>query len=455
MVPTMTMKTYDIVVVGSGPAAGLVAKRCRRAGRTVAMVDKRPFAGTCGLRGCVPKKALVGVAEAVERTRLLHGKGVGAVADLHWPDLMAHKRGFTEPITGSFLAWLDREGIDHYPGKAVFVGPAAPSSTITLDVDGQLLRGGHVHLACGSTPRDLGIPGQELLTISDDFLELDDLPGRVVFVGGGYISMEFAHLAASVGADVTVLHRGPEILKGFDADLAAMLRRASEARGVTVVTGAETTAVEQGDHGLVVTAGGVAYPCDMAVHGAGRVPDVADMGLDVARVESSGRGIRVNGFMQTTNPRVYAAGDCADTPYDLTPSATMQAAVAVQNILGGDSTPVDFTGVPAVCFTVPRLAGVGLTEAQAQAEGLDVTVSFKDTTGDFENAHLGELAGAYKVIWENDTDRIVGAHLLGHGAEETINVFAMAMRLGLSRGRLKEAVWVYPSLTYEIQYMLD
>lgn len=449
MLGPMGMKAYDLIVIGSGPAAGLVAKRARKAGRTVAMVDKRPFGGTCGLRGCVPKKALVGVAEAVERTRLLAGKGVDHAADLHWPDLMAHKRGFTEPITGSFLAWLERQGIDHYPGRAVFVGPA------TVDVDGQLLRGGHVHLACGAAPADLGIPGQELLTTSDDFLELDDLPGRIVFVGGGYISMEFAHLAASVGADAVVLHRGDEILKGFDADLAAMLRTASGRRGVTVVTGAETTAVEADGDGLKVIAGGKEYSCDMAVHGAGRAPDILDLGLDKVGIDFTRRGVKVNEFMQTTNPQVYAAGDCADTPYNLTPSATMQAAVAVQNILGGDSTLVDFTGVPAVCFTVPRLAGVGLTEAQAEEQGLDVTVHFKDTTDSFENAHLGELAGACKVIWENDTDRIVGAHLLGHGAEETINVFGLAMRMGLSRGRLKEAVWVYPSLTYEIQYMLD
>ena len=446
------MKTYDLVVVGSGPAAGLVAKRARKAGRTVAMVDKRPFAGTCGLRGCVPKKALVGVAEAVERTRLLAGKGVEGAVGLHWPDLMAFKRRFTEPITPGYLAWLEREGIDHFPGRAVFVGPTTP---LTLDVDGRLLRANHVHLACGAVPADLGFEGRELLTISDDFLELEDLPGRLVFVGGGYISMEFAHLAATVGADVTVLHRGPEVLKGFDADLAAMLRKATEARGVTVVTGAETTAVEQDGHGLKVMAGGKEYPCDMAVHGAGRVPDIVDMGLDTAGIEFSRRGVRVNQFMQTTNAQVYAAGDCADTPHNLTPSATMQAAVAVQNILGGDSTPVDFTGVPAVCYTVPRLAGVGLTEAQAEEQGLDVTVHFKDTTDSFENAHLCERAGACKVIWENDTDRIVGAHLLGHGAQETINVFALAMRLGLSRGRLKEAVWAYPSLTYEIQYMLD
>ena len=210
-------RQYDLVVVGTGVTSA-VASRCREAGWSVAVVDRQPFGGTCALRGCVPKKILVSAADAVQGARDLTGKGVpaGPLA-IDWPELMRFKRSLVDPTTERTEQGWARMGVEQFHGRARFVGPA------TLAVGDDRLTGRRILIAAGSEPVRLSFPGAERLTPSDGFLNLDRLPSRVLFVGGGYVSFEFAHVAARAGAQVTVLHRGPRPLEGFDPDLVDML----------------------------------------------------------------------------------------------------------------------------------------------------------------------------------------------------------------------------------------
>ncbi len=204
----------DVIVIGTGEAARPVAYACREAGRSVAVIDSLPFGGTCELRGCDPKKVLVGVSELIDWSHRMQGKGASAPAmSVNWSDLIRFKRTFTDPVPRENEQGFEEAGISAFHGRAHFVDRAS------VEVDGEQLVGLSVVIATGARPTTLGIPGEELLTTSTQFLELDQLPGRVVFVGGGYIAFEFAHIAARAGAQVHVLHRGDRPLEQFDPDL--------------------------------------------------------------------------------------------------------------------------------------------------------------------------------------------------------------------------------------------
>src|SRR5260370_1037177 len=205
------MKKFDLVAIGTGAAASAVASRCRSAGWQVAIVDSRPFGGTCALRGCDPKKVLVGAAEVIDWGRRMEGKGVQAQQlRIDWPKLMRFKRSFTEPVPKHQEEEFAKAGIAAFHGRARFVGLS------TVQVGEDVLEGRYVVIATGQRPADLKIPGEELLTTSDRFLELDELPKRVLFIGGGYISLEFAHVAVRAGSEVAIVHRGARPLPSFD-----------------------------------------------------------------------------------------------------------------------------------------------------------------------------------------------------------------------------------------------
>jgi glutathione reductase (NADPH) len=221
-------KSYDLVVIGTGTAASTAAMRCRAAGWRVAIVDHEPFGGTCALRGCDPKKVLVGATEAVDHARRLRGKGVAGEASIDWAALMAFKRTFTDPVPQSREKGFAENGIEAYHGRARFAGPR------TVEVEGETLESRFVLIAAGAVPARLGFAGERHLATSTDVLALERLPKRIAFVGGGYIAAELSHVAARAGAHVTVLQRGTRLLTPFDADLVAMLTGRSRALGIDV-----------------------------------------------------------------------------------------------------------------------------------------------------------------------------------------------------------------------------
>jgi glutathione reductase (NADPH) len=446
----------DLVVVGSGEAAQGVVYRMRAAGRSVAAVDSRPFGGTCSLRGCDPKKVLVGVGELVDWGRRMQGSGISApAATLAWSDMIAFKRSIIEHVSADVENGFRGAGMTALHGRARFVGPT------TLAVGDETITGGHVVIAGGARHAPLGIPGEDYLTTSTAFLELNQLPRRVAFVGGGYIAFEFAHIAARAGAEVTILHRGERPLEAFDADLVGQLVEITRGLGVAVHLGTEVTAIAKSEGGLVVHArsGEQArrLEADIVVHAAGRVPEVDDLALDAAGIErAEDGGIAVNEYLQSvSNPAVYAAGDAVtDGGFRLTPVAAMQAAVVVTNLRHGNSRTPNYQGVPTVVFTTPPLARVGLTEAAASAQGLKYTTRHEDTTDWYSSRRVKLAHTGFKTLTEAGTGRLLGAHLLGSHAEEIINIFGLAIRHRLRASDLSHMVYAYPTSASDIGYML-
>jgi glutathione reductase (NADPH) len=449
--------SFDLIVIGTGCAGSAPAFRCRAAGWRVAVVDDQSYGGTCAQRGCDPKKVLVGAADVVAWHNRMREHGVAGDASIDWPRLMTFKRSFTDPVSANREAALAKAGIEMFHGEASFVAEDR------LSVNGRTLAAKHIVIATGAGPRPLDAPGASLVATSTDFLELDALPRRIAFVGAGYISLEFAHLARRAGAEVVVLGRGAP-LPTFDGALVERLIAHTRAIGIDLRLDSPVTAIERDDAcgTLRVHSGDGAaasvVETDLVVHGAGRIPNTARLGTVAGHVALDGKGaVKVNEFLQSTsNPRVYAAGDVVLPPgsMPLTPVAALDGAVVASNLLNGRNTRPDYRGIPSVVFTIPSLAAVGLTEKAAREQGLDVRVQSMDTTQWFTNRRVREPVGMFKTIVEEGSDRLIGAHLLGADAETVINIFALSIRFGISAQELKEMVYTYPTGASDIPHML-
>ncbi len=446
-------RQFDLVVVGTGVTSAVVS-RCREAGFTVAVVDSRPFGGTCALRGCVPKKILVSAAEAVHAARDLAETGVPARdLTIDWPALMRFKRSLVDPTTRRTEEAWAKAGVEQVHGRARFVGPT------TLAIGDNRLTGRRVVLAAGSMPVPLRFPGADRLATSEDFLGLDRLPARIVFVGGGYIAFEFAHVAARAGVRATILHRGPRPLEAFDPDLVDMLVKRTRELGIAVELETEVRGVEATAGGVVVRGARRGeerrVEADLAVHCAGRVPELDDLDLEAAGVRREKRGVIVNEYLQSvSNPSVYAGGDAAASGPPLTPKADHDAAVLATNLLEGNRRATNYDGIASAVFTLPPLASVGLTEAAAREAGRRFRTNREDTSGWFNQRRVGETAAGFKVLIEEGTDRIIGAHLLGPHVDEVINLFALAVRLRIPASEVKQALYAYPTHGSDIRFMV-
>jgi glutathione reductase (NADPH) len=442
---------YDVIALGSGSAGYTVAAKCGEAGRRVALVEARELGGTCPLRGCNPKKVLVNAAEIVARASDLKGKGIQEASAINWQELIRFKRTLVEPMPDIVAHGLEKHRVEIFKGQARFVGEDR------IEVEGRTLSSRHIFIGTGAIPQPLGIRGEEHVLTSEDFLELEDLPEAILFIGGGYVSFEFAHVAARAGSRTVILQRSLP-LKQFDREMVGNLVHLSRNIGIDVRENTPVQAVERTDQGFLVRAGpngDQEFRGDLVVHGAGRVPNLMDLQLSAAGVESTPKGITINNYLQSvSNPRIYAGGDAAATPYPLTPTAYLHGKIAAHNILKGNERQMDQSGIPFVVFTVPPLAAVGLAEEEIAAQGRRYEKIHQDMSRFFSTKSTGLREAAAKVLLEQDSGRILGAHLMANHAEETINVFALAIRLGLTVDDLKKVIWAYPTSISDIAYIL-
>ena len=429
---------YDLIVIGAGMAGVAAANKCGAAGWRVAIVDALPYGGTCALRGCDPKKILRRGAEIMDAARLMQGKGIDpGDLSINWADLMAHKRGFTDPVPDKMEKGLSGNGVETLHGAARFTG------SNTLEVDGTAYQSERFLVAAGAMPRPLSFTGADLVIDSTDFLNLEALPNRVLFIGGGFVSFEFAHIAARAGANPIIVDRGARPLRGFDPDLVEMLIDRSGGIGVDLMRETEIVSVSEASRAFTVEVKSGdetrTIETDLVVHGAGRVAALADLNLEAAGVDYSDKGIVVAPHLQsTTNSAVFAAGDCADTDgMPLTPVAVIEGKVAASNMLKDTQTAPDYAGIPTAVFTVPEVARVGMLESEARDAGYDVDVRFTDTGDWYSNYRIGETSAAAKVLVDKSNGKILGAHLFGPEYGELINFFGLAIKLGLAAKQLR------------------
>ena len=445
---------FDVVILGSGNAGMAAAGVVRKAGQSVALVESWDVGGTCPLRGCVPKKVLVAAAQALDQIQRApeHHIAVGAV-HLDWGKLIARERTFVDGVSESFEAHLRAQEIELIKGRAHFVSPRQ------IAVNDRILDAGKIVIATGSRPRPLAIPGADLMITSDGVLELAELPESVVFVGGGVIAMEFAHVYARAGSRVTILEALPRLLPRMDTDAVAQIRKESERIGIEILTGVKVTELvkkgkdlevhfehEDQAHSRVAT---------QVVNGSGRIPNVDDLDLETGGIEHDRLRIQVDAYLRSvTNPDVYVAGDALSTSAQLSPLATYEGRIVGNNIVSGNTVEPDYQSAPSNVYTVPAVATVGLTEEQATEQGLVFEAKVNDMQEWRSARTYAETASWAKVLVEDGTGRIVGAHLVGHGAEEVIHLFSFAMKYGVSAGDLVDSVYAYPTFTSDVKYLV-
>lgn len=446
-----------MLVIGTGPAGGQVATKCADAGWKVAIAESLAFGGTCALRGCNPKKVFVHAAEVVDAAQRTDGKLCDAGdIKINWKQLQSFKRTFVQDIPENSRKKYDDKGIKTLAGSPRFISPSQ------LQIGDDVIQPKHVVIATGGKPRPLDFEGSQHLVTSDQFLDLEELPKRVVFTGGGYISFEFAHVAARAGAEVVILDRGTRPLKGFDEDAVAQLVKKCEQLGIVIKPQTTVSSIEQTENGSLtinIQSDGQAasLDADMVVHGAGRVPNLDELDLKTGGVDfDPASGVAVGPTLRSTsNPIVMSAGDCAASgAISLTPTANAEGAAVARSLLTGVDTKPDYGPVAAVAFTIPAISAVGLTEAQAKAQGIDVEINQRDVSSWGSVRKVGQSIAWYKTLVDNTNGKIVGAHLIGPGAAETINVFAAAIKGGLTAEDLRELSFAFPTNSYNIRQMV-
>ncbi|THB72351.1 MAG: NAD(P)/FAD-dependent oxidoreductase [Desulfobulbaceae bacterium] len=452
------MAEYDVAIIGSGTAGQTAAGELVAEGLRVALVESSETpGGVCALRGCQAKKWFYEAMEIVARSRHLLGKGVVSEPVVDWHQVLQEKNRFTEKIPTGTVNNLRGMGVEYIEGEARF------NNDMTIAAGGTSVSARYYVVASGAKPVRLPIEGNEHIITSDDFLELNRLPERIVFVGGGFVSFEFAHFAARLGSKpgaVHILEAGPRPLVPFDEDMVAQLVEASEDDGIRVQRKVTVAAVAKEGSGYRVTlASGESIETDLVVNGAGRIPDIDSLELESVGVNYNRAGIEVDTTMKSSNERIFAVGDCAST-IKLARVADYEAKVAVAAILaaenGEDVNGIDYQPVPSVLFSYPQLGMVGKTEAQLQDEGIKYWKSADTKLSWPTYRRIGMKHGAYKILVGSD-DCILGAHFLGDNTSGLVNTCKQAMIDRIPIGKLRDdnIMSPYPSRESDILYMLS
>ena len=448
------MKKYDVFVIGSGMAGMTIANKCASSGLNVGITDELPYGGTCALRGCDPKKVIIGATEVRDFAMRLKEKGIDTVPDVNWQDIMAFKQSFVDAMPPKIEKGYKHNDIDTYHTSAKFL------SKNTIQVETDTVEADKIVIATGAKPRVLDFEGGDLALSSTDFLNLKALPKSLLFIGGGYIAFEFAHIAARSGADVTIVHRGKQPLENFERDIVGHLINATKELGIKLVLETEVSKIQKEDNHFLVTGTSQGkestYKTEAVFNSAGRPPAIFDLDLEKASIAFSKKGVTVNEYLQSTsNPNVYAAGDAADSRgLPLTPVAVMEGHIVASNIIKGNKKRIDYPPMPSVLFTLPTLAAVGLTEAEAKAQKIEYQVNYNEVGNWFNAERLNVREYAFKTIIDKENRTILGAHLIGPNAEETINLFAMAIKTKMKINELRTMIFTYPTLSSDIPHML-
>lgn len=450
----MENKHYDVFVIGSGIAGQTAAKICRKNKLSVAIADNREYGGTCANRGCDSKLILVQFSQLLYKSQNLKNHGVEELPKLNWKKVQKFRRSFSDPVPSNTEDNLKALDISLYHGSPKFLSPNE------VEVEGEVVSADYFVIATGNIPRKLDIKGAKYLLVSEDVLDFKKIPKSITFIGSGYIAMEFASMLAILGSKVTILEKANAALSNFDPYLVKILVKKLQSLGVEFIFNVDVTAVEKGDKKMKVTyeqeGKTKSHKSKKVVNAAGRVASIEALELEKAGVESDKKGIVVNDYLQSkSQPNVYACGDVSDKSLPLTPLSSLQGSIVGSNIDKAKSRILDVACIPSTVFTSPNLSSVGYSEEEAKARYKNIKI-YKGSVGDWYSAKKeNEDTYAYKILVNERTGEIVGAHLLSSHANEVINIFATAIYNKMTVEDFKQLIFTYPSYTIDLKSMLE
>jgi len=445
------MSQWDLIVIGGGSGGVRAARIAASHGARVALVEEYRMGGTCVIRGCVPKKLMVYASRFAQEFEEAAGFGwtVGETT-FDWHALKANRDREVARLEGIYRSNLVSAGVTLFDSRAVLQGP----HSVRL-ADGTVLEANTVLIATGATPdAGPGIPGHELAIDSNGFFELDALPRRVVVQGGGYIALELACVLQRLGAEVTVVVRGAQILRGFDDELCAHLAQELSASGVQLRLGQQLSAIRKHGTALEVTLdNGQVLQADCVLRATGRRPNTRGLGLVEAGVALDAAGaVVVDAYSQTSAPGVYAVGDVTDR-VNLTPMAIREGHAFADTVFGKHPRTVDHSLVPSAVFTTPEAGTVGLTEAQALQTHPHLDV-YRSTFRPMKATLSGHTSKVFlKLLVDRDTDRVLGFHAVGPDTGEMAQLVGITLQLGATKTAFDATLAVHPTAAEELVTM--
>jgi len=447
------MSDYDVdlFVIGGGSGGVRAGRIAAQHGARVVLAEEYRVGGTCVIRGCVPKKLLVYASRF--RAEFEDAAGYGWDVShpvFDWPTLIANKDKEIARLEAAYTATLQRAGVTIVESRAVVVDP----HTVQL-ADGKRVRARHILIATGAAP-SYGdpIPGIEFAISSNEAFHLPQLPRHVLIQGGGYIAVEFAGIFSGLGAQVTLVYRGDNILRGFDDDVRTHLRMEIEKHGIRVLTGCKVAAIERKEARLSARlSSGNHVSTDCVLFAMGRPPNVGGIGLGQAGVEiAKNGGVAVDEYSRSSVASIYAIGDVTNR-INLTPVAIREGHAFADTLFGGRPTAVDHANVPTAVFSDPEVGAVGLTEAEARAR-LARTDVYKSMFRPLKATLSGrDTAVLLKLVVDGSTDRVVGCHVVGEGAAEMVQLAAVAVKMGAAKADFDATMALHPTTAEELVTM--
>ena len=438
---------YDLFVIGAGSGGVRASRLSASFGARVAVAEERFLGGTCVNVGCIPKKLLVYASafrEELDEATEGYGWSVGDVR-FDWPTLIENKNREIERLNRVYAGLLDGSGVERIEGRALVEGPNSVS------VGGRQFTARHILVATGGQAyRPPEIEGIEHAITSDEAFYLEELPERILIMGGGYIAVEFAGIFARLGVDVSQIYRGPLFLRGFDDDLRNHLAQEMTRAGVELCFNTVVSRLEPTTEGVcAILADGSTVEAGCLLAATGRTPYSGGLGLEKAGVKLASNGaIVVDEYSSSSVPSIHAIGDVTDR-INLTPVAIHEAICLANTLFADRPMTPSHENVPAAVFSQPPIGTVGLTESQAREQGVEVEVYRSEFRGLKQTLTSSSVRTLMKLVVDKKSDRVLGAHMVGHEAAEIIQGLAVAVKAGLRKSQWDETLPIHPTLAEE------
>ncbi len=443
----MTKYDYDLFVIGAGSGGVRAARIAATHGAKVGIAEEYRVGGTCVIRGCVPKKLFVYASHYSEEFEEAAGFGwtVGECS-FDWKTLVANKDKEIDRLNGIYIRNLEKAGVEIIQSRATI----KDAHTVRLEAEDREVTAERILIAVGATPFMPDVPGIEHAISSNEAFHIEELPKRIVVVGGGYIAVEFAGIFNGLGVETKQLYRGPLFMRGFDDDLREMLAEEMMKKGVGLRMNSDIASIAKKDGELELTlTSGEILKTDAVMYATGRKPLTKGLGLEEVGVKLGKSGqVIVDEYSKTSVDNIYAVGDVTDRA-NLTPVAIREGHAFADTVYGGKDVKVDHSIIPTAIFSQPEMGTVGLTEVQARERGeIDL---YKTAFRGLKNALSGSQERTFmKLVVDAKTDKVLGVHIMGQEAGELIQAVGIAVTMGATKAQFDATIAVHPTAAEEL-----